>query len=94
MTPADLWLQLDAQRAVRGLSLRALARVLDCSPSTLTRWSQGRDPSAAVAMRALTWLDEPAPLTVDEIQAIEKSVARAERMIVAGARAHPRGRFL
>lgn len=51
-----LWTRLNVARILAGLSSRGLAQELACSPSTITRWSQGKSPSAAVILATLRWL--------------------------------------
>lgn len=58
MTTAELWVQVDAKRSALGLSGRGLAKALGTAPSSTSRWAAGRDPSAALVLRALEWLGE------------------------------------
>ncbi len=57
VTLATLWERVDSTRISRGISLRSLAVELGTTPSTLTRWKQGFDPSGATVLRALVWIE-------------------------------------
>jgi transcriptional regulator with XRE-family HTH domain len=49
--------QLDSKRKAEGLSWRGLARILDLTPSTLTRLRAGNRPDADALVTMLVWLD-------------------------------------
>lgn len=52
MNPADL----AYSRGQLGLSVRRLARELDVSPSTVSRWESGGQPIPRLAAMAINWL--------------------------------------
>jgi len=51
---------LDAARQAKGLSWRELARVLNLSPSTLSRLSNGHNPDVNAFAVMVQWLNVPA----------------------------------
>ena len=52
MTPADL----TYARGVLELSVRGLARALEVSPSTVSRWEASGEPIPRIAECAINWL--------------------------------------
>lgn len=48
-------------RRARGLSVRAAARQLGCSFSTVSRMESGEDCALSNAVAVLRWLDRPVP---------------------------------
>lgn len=62
---------LDAAREAKGLSWRQLARVLDVSPSTLSRLANGKNPDVDAFATMVRWLEVPAEkfmIDEDELQ--------------------------
>jgi transcriptional regulator with XRE-family HTH domain len=51
---------LDAERESKGLSWRQLAKLLDVSPSTLSRLANGKNPDVEAFATMVRWLDVPA----------------------------------
>jgi transcriptional regulator with XRE-family HTH domain len=51
---------LDAARQAKGLSWRQLAKLLDVSPSTLSRLANGKNPDVEAFATVVRWLDLPA----------------------------------
>lgn len=51
---------LDAARQAKGLSWRQLAKLLDVSPSTLSRLANGKNPDVEAFATVVRWLDMPA----------------------------------
>lgn len=51
---------LDAAREAKELSWRQLAKVLDVSPSTLSRLANGNNPDVEAFAAMVRWLDVPA----------------------------------
>lgn len=54
-SPEILWARMNGHRIGRGLSWRTVADEMGVSPSTLTRWGQGRHPSARALLAASAW---------------------------------------
>lgn len=72
----SLHFALDAVRSHRGLSWRAVAAEVGCSPSTLSRLQDGCRPDADTLLSLLTWLRMPAdafiaPATPDDADVVE-----------------------
>ncbi|MFG1646341.1 helix-turn-helix domain-containing protein [Amycolatopsis sp. NPDC049252] len=51
---------LDAAREARELSWRQLAKLLDVSPSTMSRLANGKNPDVDAFAAMVRWLDVPA----------------------------------
>lgn len=84
MTRASaLWDRVETERSRRGLSLRALAMVLGCESSTLTRWRGGCAPNAETVLAALAWLGEEEP-TAEIVRRSEAHRVAVDRAIDTG----------
>ena len=56
-TCEGVWLLANLKRERQGLSLRQMAGQVDCSISSLSRWSTGKgEPNGALVLRVLKWL--------------------------------------
>lgn len=72
---------LDAAREARGLSWRQLAKILDVSPSTLSRLANGKNPDVDAFATMVRWLEVPAEKFMIDDEELKKRAAEPPDLV-------------
>jgi transcriptional regulator with XRE-family HTH domain len=86
--PPDVGSRVEALRATRGLSMRALAELCDLSPNTISLIERGiSSPSVSTLHRLATAMEVPITAFFEEVrETVELILSRAgERQLTLGA---------
>jgi transcriptional regulator with XRE-family HTH domain len=63
---------LDVSREAKGLSWRQLAKILEVSPSTMSRLANGKNPDVDAFATMVRWLDVPAEKFMVDDEELER----------------------
>lgn len=72
---------LDAAREAKGLSWRQLAKLLDVSPSTLSRLANGKNPDVDAFATMVRWLEVPAEKFMVDDEELQKRTAEPPDLV-------------
>ncbi len=72
---------LDAAREARELSWRQLAKLLDVSPSTMSRLANGKNPDVDAFAAMVRWLDVPAEKFMIDAAELERRTAEPPDLV-------------
>ncbi|MER6667412.1 helix-turn-helix transcriptional regulator [Amycolatopsis japonica] len=72
---------LDAAREGRELSWRQLAKLLDVSPSTMSRLANGKNPDVEAFATMVRWLDVPAEKFMIDDEELQRRAAEPPDLV-------------
>ncbi|OXM45452.1 helix-turn-helix domain-containing protein [Amycolatopsis alba] len=72
---------LDAAREARELSWRQLAKLLDVSPSTMSRLANGKNPDVEAFATMVRWLDVPAEKFMIDDEELQRRAAEPPDLV-------------